>query len=74
LVRDVRENTKSLALITKAKAGQLDELEAAAMQDILIQSLKKIPTFSITPLPKRFLVLPMLLRILPSNFFNEVSA
>lgn len=74
LIRDVRENRKSLALIAKAKAGQLDELEAAAMQDILIQSLKKIPTFSITPLPERFLVLPMLLRILPNNFFNEVSA
>jgi hypothetical protein len=74
LVRDVRENTKSLALIIKAKAGQLDDLEAMAMQDILIQSLRKIPTFSITPLPERFLVLPMLLRILPSNFFNEVSA
>jgi len=43
------------------------------MQNLLIEVLKTIPTFVIISLPQRFLTLPMLLKILPNNFFAEVS-
>jgi len=74
LVREVKDNPKTIILLSKARNGQLNEKEAIEVQEILIQSLKKIPTFTIIPLPERFLALPMLFRILPPTFFNEVLA
>jgi hypothetical protein len=74
LVREVKENEQALTLLTKARVSELNETEAIAMQEVLIQTLKKIPTFSIIPLPEKFLALPMLLKILPANFFTEVLA
>jgi len=37
----------------------------------LIKVLRTIPTFIIVALPQRFLTLPILLKILPRNFFAE---
>lgn len=74
LVGYVKHDTKSRILIEKAKAGQLDERESTVIKSFLIQALKKTPTFSITPLPEKFLQLPILLKVLPSNFFSGVLA
>jgi hypothetical protein len=72
LVREVKQNQKALELLMKASGGQLNEIEATEMQEVLMKSLKNIPTFSIIPLPEKFLSLPTLLKVLPANFFSEV--
>jgi hypothetical protein len=42
------------------------------LQSMLITVLKSIPTFVIISLPQRFLTLPILMKILPKNFFTEI--
>jgi hypothetical protein len=62
-----------MTLLTKAKSQELSDQEKLQMREMLIAVLKSIPTFVIISLPQRFLTLPMLLKILPQNFFTEVD-
>lgn len=71
LVKEVQNSEELLSLINKAKANELTEEEKAAMQAMIIQILKSVPTFVIISLPQRFLTLPILMKILPKNFFSE---
>lgn len=73
LLKEVMESKDLMTLISKAKSQELTDQEKARMQEMLIMILKSIPTFVIISLPQRFLTLPMLLKILPNNFFTEVN-
>ncbi len=73
LLKEVQESKELMELLRKARAHELDDQEKAHMQELLIMVLKTIPTFVIISLPQRFLTLPMLLKILPANFFAEVA-
>jgi hypothetical protein len=59
------------ALLGKAKADDLSDMEASQLKDDLINILKKVPTFVIIGLPTTFLTLPMLLKILPPNILPD---
>jgi Mg2+/Co2+ transporter CorC len=72
LLKEVQESEELMALLKKAKSNELTDQEKKHMQELLIVVLKTIPTFVIISLPQRFLTLPILLKILPSNFFAEV--
>ncbi|MCA4896423.1 MAG: TerB family tellurite resistance protein [Cytophagales bacterium] len=72
LKKAVQGNKDLLALLKKAKSSELTETEKKEMQEQLVVVLKTIPTFVVISLPKRFLALPVLMRILPTNFFAEV--
>lgn len=72
LLKEVKESGELMTLLKKAKSSELDDTEKVHMQELLIDVLKTIPTFSIFSLPQRFLTLPMLLKILPANFFSEI--
>ncbi|MFN7261525.1 MAG: hypothetical protein ACK5TU_16635 [Cyclobacteriaceae bacterium] len=72
LKKEVQGNKDLLALLKKAKSSELTETEKKEMQEQLVVVLKTIPTFVVISLPKRFLALPVLMRILPTNFFAEV--
>lgn len=72
LLREVQESKELMELLKKAKSHELTESEKKHMQEMLIVVLKSIPTFVIISLPQRFLTLPILLKILPNNFFAEV--
>jgi hypothetical protein len=72
LKKEVQGNKDLLALLKKAKSSELTDTEKKAMQEQLIVVLKAIPTFVVISLPQRFLTLPVLMRILPTNFFAEV--
>lgn len=72
LLREVQESKELMELLNKAKSHELTESEKKHMQEMLIVVLKSIPTFVIISLPQRFLTLPILLKILPNNFFAEV--
>lgn len=72
LIKEVKESGELMSLLKKAKSNELDDAEKAHMQELLIGVLKTIPTFVIFSLPQRFLTLPMLLKILPTNFFSEI--
>ncbi|MCA4897928.1 MAG: hypothetical protein ACK514_17165 [Bacteroidota bacterium] len=72
LLREVQESKGLMELLKKAKSHELTESEKKHMQEMLIVVLKSIPTFVIISLPQRFLTLPILLKILPNNFFAEV--
>jgi Mg2+/Co2+ transporter CorC len=73
LLKEVQESKELMSLLNKAKSNELTDQEKARMQELLILILKSIPTFVIISLPQRFLTLPMLLKILPNNFFADVS-
>jgi len=73
LMKEVQESEELMQLLKKSKGGELTEEEKAEMQKHLITILKTVPTFVIVSLPQRFLTLPMLLKILPANFFAEIS-
>lgn len=72
LLREVQGSHELMNLITKAKSQELTDEEKAHMQELLILVLKTMPSFVIIALPQRFLTLPMLLKILPQNFFSEL--
>jgi hypothetical protein len=72
LAKEVRESEALMELLKKSKSEALTEEEKNQMQRHLIVVLKTIPTFVIISLPQRFLTLPMLLKILPANFFAEL--
>lgn len=72
LVKEVQESKELMELLRKARAHELSEEEKLQMQILLIAALKSIPTFVIISLPQRFLTLPILMKILPNNFFAEV--
>jgi hypothetical protein len=73
LLKEVQDSEELMLLLKGAKADELNESEKARMHTLLIAALKAIPTFAIVSLPQRFLTLPMLLKILPANFFTEVA-
>lgn len=73
LVKEVQESEELMQLLKRSKSNELTDEEKAKMQKLLIVVLKTIPTFVIISLPQRFLTLPMLLKILPTNFFAEVN-
>jgi len=74
LLKEVQDSGELMRLLKRSKANELTEDEKSRMQKLLIAVLKTVPTFVIISLPQRFLTLPMLLKILPNNFFAEVSA
>ena len=73
LLKEVQDSEELMLLLKGAKTDELNESEKARMHVLLIDALKAIPTFAIVSLPQRFLTLPMLLKILPANFFSEVA-
>jgi len=72
LLKEAQESERLMSLLQKAKSNELSEEEKKVMQHELIIVLKTIPTFVIISLPQRFLTLPILMKILPKNFFAEV--
>jgi hypothetical protein len=72
LIQEAQGSHALKRLMEKAKVQELEEDEKKEMQEQLIQMLRTIPTFVIISLPQRFLTLPMLMKILPKNFFGEV--
>jgi hypothetical protein len=72
LLKEVQASEGLMLLLKKAKSNELSDQEKKDTQELLILVLKTIPTFVIISLPQRFLTLPILLKILPSNFFAEV--
>jgi predicted NodU family carbamoyl transferase len=73
LLKEVQESQELMKLLAKAKSQELTAEEKKYMQEMLLTILKSIPTFVIISLPQRFLTLPMLMKILPNNFFAEVN-
>ncbi len=72
LIKEIQGNKELHAVLKKAKSSELTEKEKKIMQELLVVVLKTIPTFVVISLPQRFLTLPVLMRILPTNFFAEV--
>ena len=71
LIKEAQDSNDLMELLQKAKANELDEDEKKKLQTLLISVLKTIPTFVIISLPQKFLTLPILMKILPKNFFAE---
>ena len=71
LIREVQGHEELQELLRKAKSGQLTEEEKVNLQGLLIFVLKTVPTLVIISLPQQFLTLPILLKILPKDFFAD---
>ena len=71
LVKEVQENEELMTLLKKAESSELTEEEKQHMQKQLMVVLKTIPTFVIISLPQHFLTLPILMKVLPKDFFAQ---
>lgn len=73
LLSEVRASEELMEILKNARSRELTDFEKEKLQQLLIQALKTIPTFVIIALPQHYLTLPILLKILPANFFAEVA-
>lgn len=73
LLSEVRASEELMEILKNARSRELTDSEKEKLQQLLIQALKTIPTFVIIALPQHYLTLPILLKILPVNFFAEVA-
>jgi len=71
LIRQVQENSSLMSLLKKSQIDELENEDKLAVREGIIALLKSIPNFSLVSLPQRFLTLPVLLKILPKDFFAE---
>lgn len=71
LMKELQENEEIRELLKKSRSTELTPEEKEMMRLALIRFLKAIPTFVIISLPRKFLTLPVLLKILPKNLFTE---
>src|SRR5258706_14612623 len=71
LMREVQEREDLMGLLRKARSNELNEKEKEHLQELLIFVLRTIPTLVIISLPQHFLTLPILLKILPKDFFRK---
>ncbi|HET9487412.1 MAG TPA: hypothetical protein VFO54_08260 [Chryseosolibacter sp.] len=71
LMKELNENVEIMRLLKKSRSSELTADEKEVMRSALVQLLKTIPTFGIISLPRKFLSLPVLLKILPKNLFTE---
>jgi hypothetical protein len=71
LLKEVQENPSLKELLRKSQSNELSDDEKETIRLALVQMLKTIPTFVIISLPRKFLTLPILLKILPKNLFIE---
>ncbi len=71
LLQEVRSWNELTALLNSARSRELDAAEKEELRIMLVEVLKRIPTFVIISLPHQFLTLPILMQILPKNFIAE---
>ncbi len=71
LLKEMQDNEEAVALLRKSRSNELTPEEREKMRVFLVQILRTIPTFVIISLPRKFLTLPVLLKILPRNLFTE---
>jgi hypothetical protein len=71
LLKELHEHPQVVQLLKKSRSNELSAEEKEIMRKSLIEFLKTIPTFVIISLPRKFLTLPVLLKILPKNLFSE---
>ena len=71
LIREVQGRNELMELLSKARSSELTDDEKLHLQELLIFVLKTIPTLVIISLPQQFLTLPILLKILPKDFFAD---
>lgn len=71
LLKELQERQGVVQLLKKSRSSELTAEEKEEMRLALVEILKTIPTFLIISLPRKFLTLPILLKILPKNLFTE---
>jgi hypothetical protein len=71
IITEVQDSEELMELLRKAKVNELSEDEKKLVQSLMVTVLKTIPTFVIISLPQRYLTLPILMKILPSDIFSE---
>ncbi len=71
IISEIKDSKDLMELLQKARINELSEEEKVQVQKLMVTVLKTIPTFVIISLPQRYLTLPVLLKILPSNIFSE---
>jgi len=71
LMKELHENPEVVELLKRSRSEELTPEQKEKMRLALVQILKTIPTFLIISLPRKFLTLPVLLKILPKTLFTE---
>lgn len=72
LIQEAKNNRELMVLVRQAQKDELNQEEKDRMQALILTILKAIPNFLVVSLPERFLTLPVIMKILPKDFFAEV--
>ncbi len=72
LYKEIMMRGNLIKMIQKAKTGDVKENEKEFIREQLIKCLEEIPVFDVIALPQHFLSLPVIMKILPKDFFKEV--
>ncbi len=72
LYKEVQNRKELATLLHDAKSRELSDKENEFIREGLIEVLESLPAFEIISLPRRFLSLQVLMRILPSDFFKKI--
>jgi hypothetical protein len=71
LIKEAHANPEMVKLLKKAQQDELSAEEKLKMRDMIIVIFKAIPNLTMVSLPQRFLTLPVLMKILPKDFFAQ---
>lgn len=71
LQREIQDSEELNDLLKKSRSNELTLEEKEKIRELLITTLRTVPTFVIISLPQKFLTLPILLKILPKNIFTD---
>ena len=71
LIKEARANEEMMKLMKQAQSEELTPEGKLRMRELIIAIIKTLPNFSLVSLPQRFLTLPILMKILPKDFFSE---
>ena len=71
LINEVKSNPRLVDLLKKGQSGELSLDDKLQVRDAILDLLRMIPNFAIIALPQKFLTLPVLMKVLPKDFFAE---
>jgi hypothetical protein len=74
LIKEIQKNTKLMGLLIESTHRNLDENEKKIIKNQTIEVIKTIPSLALFLLPGGSILLPVILRFIPSllpSSFNE---
>ena len=73
LYKEIMKRGTLFKMLQRAKTGDISEKEKEYIREQLIKCLEEIPVFEVISLPQHFLTLQTIMKVLPEDFFKNIS-